>query len=91
MAIIFFLIADVLVLVAIRNAAKARGRDTFSYVMLSIIFTPIIIGFLLWFVLGDRTNAKLPSDDERTRLTRVNMLLIVAAVVLYVIAGVLIY
>jgi hypothetical protein len=91
MAIIFFLIADVLVLVAIRNAAKARGRDTFSYVILSIILTPIIIGFLLWFVLGDRPNAKLPSDDERTRLTRINMMLLVAAGVLFLIAGALIY
>jgi ABC-type transport system involved in cytochrome c biogenesis permease subunit len=91
MAIIIFLIADVLVLVAISNAAKARGRDTFSYVILSIMFTPIIIGFLLLFVLGDRPNAKLPSDDERTRLARVNMMLIVAVGVLFLIAGALIY
>ena len=72
--------ASVLALVAVRNAAKVRGRDTFSYVMFCFFITPLVVGFLL-VTLGDRPNAKLPSEEERTRLARINAVLIVVVVI----------
>jgi hypothetical protein len=85
MTAIAFVLAYVLALVIVSNMAKARGRDTFSYVIFAIMFTPVIIGFLLG-VLGERPNAKPLSADDLTRLVRINAGLFVAIVALGVFA-----